>query len=786
MYTDEKGGPTMANHPLCFGLDGVKVGAVFAALSLCACGNQEVVVFLDDMPEEMRTHEVQVTLDGTPQTPKEIRPGKGPYVRLQFAAELKGRIEIKVDALDQGGCKLGSWNDQTSLSLSGFRYLELHPPLKRLTERLCKLQVQVYGSGRVVSDPAGIDCNEGTLDCVAEFASGKEVKLEPLPRYHARWNAPECRGRGSCTLKLDARRTLPMHFSSGACMDNGFCLQMPVPSGHTLHSVWGSEPTNLFMVGDDGVIYHYDGQVYSQLESPTIQHLYGVFGSTKGSIGTQVVYIVGTKGTVLRFDGRTVSAIPSDTTEDLYGVFTDSKGETAWAVGQGGVVLHKVGERFVKVESGITQDLHGIWGSPDGTGEDLRVVGASGGIWRVAEFPLPQKEESKTSATLRAISGLSGRDLFVAGDGKTLLRFDGTSWRTLSGGGNVRLLGVAGREADIFAVGERGTILRALENGTETISPPLGLPQTLNLRSLWSNKGQIFAVGDHGLTLGLSGKTWDVQTPPGVFSSITVSKDGTLWISGEGEVVAFTDSAKPIRLKADRPMALNRVVYLPSTNKVWALGQSGVLAELNLQKGFVPKRFDGQNHLTGAAESAEPGKVWLVGDRGLFGLHDGSGFQMDPGWQRTEDLCDVFASGQEVFVATCAGSIYHRGVAGGAFKEYPMNRRIRRLTGRNERDIWALGPKGMIAHFDGKTFVDYSRNAELDYYDGYADGMQMQVAADTGTLVMYNYEGQVRNQERVTEKFWPSLRGIVQRLQRGKTEIWAVGAEGIVVRKILQ
>jgi hypothetical protein len=118
------------------------------------------------------------------------------------------------------------------------------------------------------------------------------------------------------------------------------------------------------------------------------------------------------------------------------------------------------------------QDLNGIWGS--------------GGNW-------------------------SGGDrVYAVGDGGRILRYDGTSWGTMSSGTTSNLYGVWGTAYDdVYAVGAGGTIIHF--NGTSWSPMTSGISQDLN--GVWgSGASDVFAVGDGGNILHRNGTTWDDMT----------------------------------------------------------------------------------------------------------------------------------------------------------------------------------------------------------------------------------------------------------------------------------
>jgi hypothetical protein len=67
--------------------------------------------------------------------------------------------------------------------------------------------------------------------------------------------------------------------------DKGFAYEWtwmnPLPQGNHLNSVWGSSATNVFAVGGPvggpGIILHFDGSAWSQMQSGVTDFLNGIF-----------------------------------------------------------------------------------------------------------------------------------------------------------------------------------------------------------------------------------------------------------------------------------------------------------------------------------------------------------------------------------------------------------------------------------------------------------------------------------------------------------------------------
>ncbi|MEW8015084.1 MAG: hypothetical protein AB2807_09955 [Candidatus Sedimenticola endophacoides] len=79
-----------------------------------------------------------------------------------------------------------------------------------------------------------------------------------------------------------------------------------------IQDIWASSPSNAFLVSDDGIILHYDGNKLEQMVSGTNADLHRVWGTNSNN-----VMAVGEGGTALYYDGSRWSILQTPTQESL-------------------------------------------------------------------------------------------------------------------------------------------------------------------------------------------------------------------------------------------------------------------------------------------------------------------------------------------------------------------------------------------------------------------------------------------------------------------------------------
>jgi hypothetical protein len=315
-------------------------------------------------------------------------------------------------------------------------------------------------------------------------------------------------GAATCTSLLGLQGCV----SGDALSPQALLSWSQVPSGTTeqLTDVWGSSASDIWAVGFNGSIVHYDGSHWARVLDGVSYAFTGVWGS-----GPSDVWAVGyrslsnTAPVIFHYDGRAwvqdaavADTLPSPPLTDIWG----TEASNVWAVGYAGRVLHFDGVHWVDASVDPSFHAERIWGT---SATDAWIVGPATVLHFDGSGWMPQSDAVLTEAQLLAGWGAGRDDLWAAGDvGRGFVHFDGSSWRrvmpadTTFAGWFWSLWGVT--PSCIWAVASSGVSGRGVGavwqyDGTAW---SIVARDTVNLRGIWaSSASDAWAVGDHGAIL---------------------------------------------------------------------------------------------------------------------------------------------------------------------------------------------------------------------------------------------------------------------------------------------
>jgi hypothetical protein len=282
----------------------------------------------------------------------------------------------------------------------------------------------------------------------------------------------------------------------------------------TLLSVWGTSSTDVFAVGGslgnglESLILHFDGNAWHDLHAGGTETFWWVYGTNPSDI-----WFVGEKGRMAHWNGSALQELPRKTTATLFGVFALAPSD-AWAVGgtpegtgsgPDDVVLHWDGSAWsaAPMPQTLGRTYYKVWGTAS---DNLYVVGESGTIWhkKGAAWALEGSSPPVAHGNLLTVFGCDASHVYAVG-GRDVLATDGTAWTSASPAPTVfnDVNGVScfmdgGSAPNLLIVGF-GSLKQRLTGGSwidDGAEPPLNT----NLHGAWADDTGAFwtAGGDFG------------------------------------------------------------------------------------------------------------------------------------------------------------------------------------------------------------------------------------------------------------------------------------------------
>lgn len=351
-----------------------------------------------------------------------------------------------------------------------------------------------------------------------------------------------------------------------------------------LYAVYGRAADDVWAVGDETRVLHFDGTSWEQVHSGSNIHLRAVWvdATTTGPDG---VIAVGTAGRLVRHDGA------------------------AWTnqqIAAGTVTLHDV--------LGLDGTLFAV-----GTGATITLKTPQAATWK------GQASNDSKSRDLYALAGGSDHDVVAVGASGAVIHYDGAKWNVQVPVGPVyvasQLVSVTraagGGEAAWMAVGASGGGLRL--SGTSWVDLPT--QPDAELRDLAGPPGgPLWAAGRSGLLMTETADQGWTAVPTGTeadLSGVAVAADGTVWAVGDAGTVLHKHPGEDVDiLQLGVPVALYGVAL--DGERVVISGKGGTLLEgTAADLVFVPRNSGTLSDLR-AVTFASDGALWLAGAFGTL------------------------------------------------------------------------------------------------------------------------------------------------------------------------
>ncbi len=296
---------------------------------------------------------------------------------------------------------------------------------------------------------------------------------------------------------------------------------VPQPQNSIICGIWGFSASDIFAVGDNGLIVHFDGVKWTMMSSPTTKHLHGVWGTSHGN-----VYAVGADCTIIHYNGAAwhLETYTKSVTQ-LYGVWGSGPGDV-WAVGTAKQMYHWNGSSWVQSPYGTTCDLYGVHGT---SSSDIYVVGTQDSYCLTLHYDGTtwNKIVMTTPGVLHSVWVGPDNRVFAGASDKLLIRY-GSGWRTISLGSVGMGFSLWGTDTtNVYGVFESGFL--AHWDGTYATVEPAS---TNKLYGVWGTAGSdIWISGKPHVIRHFNGSELVTQNQLGsdIFMSKVDSTGNALW-----------------------------------------------------------------------------------------------------------------------------------------------------------------------------------------------------------------------------------------------------------------
>lgn len=335
---------------------------------------------------------------------------------------------------------------------------------------------------------------------------------------------------------------------------------------------------------------------------------------------------------------------------------------------------------------------------------------------------------SGTTEVLFDVWGTSRTNVYAAGDGGTIQRFDGTSWTAASSGTTTTLYGVWGTSPDnLLAVGQAGVIRQFDGSSWSAMTSPT--PEHLRGGVWGASPADAFTVGTSGSALRFNGTTWSALstgTSLALFHVWGTSPADVYAVGLNGTILHF-DGAAWSTVSAGSTANLYGV-WGTSPSQLFAVGDQGSI--LRFDGSTWSAMTSGTTNYLSSVWGSSATDVYAVGGGGSVLRFDGSSWS-DASGATTEDLLRVWGtSGGDVYAVGVGGTVL-RGVRGATVMLTPASHEFNTIGATQQLTATARDANGNVIN-TSTSYTWFSDDAAVVT----VNGTGMVTAVGNGTTVI--------------------------------------------------
>jgi photosystem II stability/assembly factor-like uncharacterized protein len=508
---------------------------------------------------------------------------------------------------------------------------------------------------------------------------------------------------------------------------------------------------NMFLAGDDGTVFRFDGDSWSQEDFPGKPPVHSL------CLHNDRVYSVGWLGFICeRSDGR-------------------------WRRIQGG--LNAIGTDNLPLFEIEADTAGNLWA----VGDEGRIVQYNGETWH--------EHNSGTSANLRSVLPLADGRVLVAGAGGTVLIFDQDTWSPIETDTGCPVVSMAqlsdhtviavGGEYDLNDGEFRGRIFLFNDGLWQAVDTEQPLPRLRRVRKCGDN---LLICGDDGTAF-----RWTAEGARRLptrlrydLHDIICLDSGEVLICGDGGTLLQETAARPGATTQDNQEQQHwRVISDAETNRtlraIWPIGKNSLIAVgdsgtvLHIEGEQLICRQTPQKLRIHSLWGSSPKNVFAVCDSSTILHFDGNEWSVaHQGNVDTALLAitgfgphDIFAVGDSGYALRYDGLMWRQIETG-------VQQELYGLWGQDSQHLLAVGGGGLVLRWNGKRWKPFSAGTEQDLYGVCGSGLEkLYITGLAGTLIRF--------EDNAWHRDFSGVRSDLHAVAGSEGVYYAVGSNGTIL-----
>ena len=519
-----------------------------------------------------------------------------------------------------------------------------------------------------------------------------------------------------------------------------------------LWAMAGDAPDNIFVAGDDGIVFHFDGADWQQEDLGSKLNVHSL------CVRNDQVFSVGWLGRIcLREDGqwKPMQGGQSDPATENQPLFEIEAADdnTLWAVGDQGRVCQYDGSQWIEYSSGTTANLRSVLPRADGS----VLVGGLGGT--VLEFRDSQWRtiDTNTSCPIVSMAPL-GEDAVIAVGGEYNIESQGfigriflyrdERWETVDVDYPLpRLRRVRKEGSSILITGDGGAAFRWTQKGVSRLPTRL----RYDLHDVISFNGlDAIICGDGGTLLQESPHTKQrspaIAKPRGCWEIISSDETNktlrSIYAIDADNIVAAGDSGTVLHIAGDQVS----VTETPGKLRIHALWGSSPKNIFAACDAATILHFNGIEWSLAHRGGVDTPLLAITG----FGPHD------------------IFAVGDSGYALRYDGLMWRQIESG-------VKQELYGLWGRDSQHLLAVGGGGVVLRWNGERWKSFGAGTDYDLYAVHGSGLnKLFIAGLAGTLIRF--------ENNAWHKEFSGVRADLHSIAGESDTFYTVGSNGTILR----